>query len=138
MVSTPGADEAFALPVAAITTARRRAVCRFGFICTVSGQSRPLARVRACDARPGVLYVRSGERHHVSTSQKKGAGMRRFVLVGGLLLLGALGTAQAGTCKGVDFPEHLQVAGHDLVLNGLGMRKATFLKVSVYVGALYV
>lgn len=64
--------------------------------------------------------------------------MRRFLLASGLLLLGALGTAQAKTCKGVDFPEHLQVAGHDLVLNGLGMRKATFLKVNVYVGALYV
>lgn len=64
--------------------------------------------------------------------------MRRFVLVSGLLLLVAVGTAQARTCRGVDFPEHLQVAGHDLALNGLGMRKATFLKVNVYVGALYV
>jgi hypothetical protein len=65
--------------------------------------------------------------------------MRSFVLASGLLLLvGVLGTAQARTCRGVDFPEHLQVAGHDLTLNGLGMRKATFLKVNVYVGALYV
>ena len=65
--------------------------------------------------------------------------MRSLVRVSGLLLLvGALGTAQAKTCRGVDFPEHLQVAGHDLALNGLGMRKATFLKVNVYVGALYV
>jgi hypothetical protein len=64
--------------------------------------------------------------------------MRSFVLVSGLLLLVAVGTAQAKTCRGVDFPEHLQVVGHDLALNGLGMRKATFLKVNVYVGALYV
>jgi len=64
--------------------------------------------------------------------------MRSFVLVSGLLLLAAVGAAHARTCRGVDFPEHLQVAGHDLALNGLGMRKATFLKVNVYVGALYV
>ena len=38
----------------------------------------------------------------------------------------------------MDFPEHVQVNGTDLALNGLGMRKATFLKVNVYVGALYV
>jgi Chalcone isomerase-like len=64
--------------------------------------------------------------------------MRSTVVVGGLLLMVALAAAQAKTCKGVDFPEHLQVAGSDLTLNGLGMRKATFLKVNVYVGALYV
>lgn len=64
--------------------------------------------------------------------------MRSFVLASGLSLLAALGPAQAKTCKGVDFPEHVQAGGHDLSLNGLGMRKATFLKVSVYVGALYV
>jgi Chalcone isomerase-like len=64
--------------------------------------------------------------------------MRSTVVVGGLLLMVALAAAQAKTCKGVDFPEHLQVAGSDLMLNGLGMRKATFLRVNVYVGALYV
>lgn len=56
------------------------------------------------------------------------------VLVG----LGAVAGADARECKGVDFPEHAQVNGTDLALNGLGMRKATFLKVNVYVGALYV
>ncbi len=38
----------------------------------------------------------------------------------------------------MSFPEHAQVDGTDLTLNGLGVRKATFLKVNVYVGALYV
>ena len=72
--------------------------------------------------------------------------MKRTATVGGVLVLAlfgtaietAMGTAQARECKGVTFPEHLQVGGSDLTLNGLGMRKATFLKVNVYVGALYV
>ena len=64
--------------------------------------------------------------------------MKRTVLSMGLVAVVMLGSAQARECKGVDFPEHLQVSGHDLTLNGLGMRKATFLKVNVYVGALYV
>jgi chalcone isomerase-like protein len=72
--------------------------------------------------------------------------MKRTATVGGVLVLAlfgttietATGTAQARECKGITFPEHLQVGGSDLTLNGLGMRKATFLKVNVYVGALYV
>ena len=55
-----------------------------------------------------------------------------------LLAAGTLGSAQARTCHGVEFAERAQVNGADLVLNGLGMRKATFLKVNVYVAALYV
>jgi hypothetical protein len=54
------------------------------------------------------------------------------------LALSGFGTAVARECKGVDFPERLQVNGTELTLNGLGIRKATFLKVNVYVGALYV
>jgi hypothetical protein len=64
--------------------------------------------------------------------------VRRTVLSMGWVAAVVLGSAQAKECKGVDFPEHLQVSGHDLTLNGLGMRKATFLKINVYVGALYV
>lgn len=41
-------------------------------------------------------------------------------------------------CRDVSFSEHLQVNGSDLTLNGLGVRKATFLKINVYVAALYV
>jgi hypothetical protein len=60
-------------------------------------------------------------------------------MLSGLLLVLALTAVAAGKeCKGVDFPDHMQVAGTDLTLNGLGMRKATFLKINVYVGALYV
>ena len=72
--------------------------------------------------------------------------MKSTSIPGGVLVLAlfglamgtAIGTAQAKDCKGITFPEHLQVGGSDLTLNGLGMRKATFLKVNVYVGALYV
>jgi hypothetical protein len=64
--------------------------------------------------------------------------MQRIVLLSGLLAAAMLGSAQGRECRGVTFPEHLQVNGNDLTLNGLGMRKATFLKVNVYVGALYV
>jgi hypothetical protein len=56
----------------------------------------------------------------------------------GMLLTLAMAAAQGKECKGVNFPDHIQVGGTDLTLNGLGMRKATFLRVNVYVGALYV
>jgi len=61
-----------------------------------------------------------------------------FVLTGVLFALASSGAAQARSCHGIDFPEHLKVDGSDLSLNGLGVRKATFLKVNVYVAALYV
>src|SRR5262245_33804120 len=63
--------------------------------------------------------------------------MKRAALFTSLLLTAA-GTAGARECKGVDFPQHQQLNGTELTLNGLGMRKATFLKVNVYVAALYV
>jgi hypothetical protein len=64
--------------------------------------------------------------------------MRHRVFFAALLSLSALTAADARECKGVDFPEHAQVKGTELTLNGLGIRKATFLKVNVYVAALYV
>ncbi len=45
--------------------------------------------------------------------------------------------ARAADCLDVRFPERLQLQGTPLALNGLGVRKATFLKVNVYVAALY-
>lgn len=64
--------------------------------------------------------------------------MRRgWVLMITLIVL-AGAPAHARTCRGIDFPEHLQLEGTGLTLNGLGVRKATFLKVNVYVAALYV
>jgi hypothetical protein len=62
-----------------------------------------------------------------------------FGLLLPLLLAAAAASAQEGaTCRDISFPRHLQVSGSDLTLNGLGVRKATFLKVNVYVAALYV
>lgn len=54
-----------------------------------------------------------------------------------LFLLG-IGTAQGKACLGVSFPDQANVEGSTLMLNGLGLRQATFLKVNVYVAALYV
>lgn len=64
--------------------------------------------------------------------------MQRNLLLAAALM--ALGTsiAQAKECKGVSFPEQAQIEGSALVLNGVGLRQATMLKVNVYVGALYV
>lgn len=55
----------------------------------------------------------------------------------GVLISYAIG-ADAKECRNIQFPDQVQLAGHPLVLNGLGVRKATFLKVNVYVAALYV
>lgn len=63
--------------------------------------------------------------------------MRAFML-SVLLLATSAEAAQERACRLISFPEHLQVEGSDLTLNGLGVRKATFLKVNVYVAALYV
>ncbi len=46
--------------------------------------------------------------------------------------------AFALTVDGITFEDKLAVAGKELVLNGVGIRKATFLKVKVYYGALYI
>jgi hypothetical protein len=64
--------------------------------------------------------------------------MRRNVLLVGAMALFAAGLAHGKECKGVSFPDQVQVAGSTLVLNGLGMRQATVFKVNVYVAALYV
>lgn len=44
----------------------------------------------------------------------------------------------AGEKYGVKMPETMKVLGKDLLLNGMGTRKATWLRVKVYVGGLYV
>jgi Chalcone isomerase-like len=46
--------------------------------------------------------------------------------------------AEAREVAGVKLDETASVAGKELKLNGVGIRKATVLKVKVYVGALYV
>lgn len=49
----------------------------------------------------------------------------------------ASGSVRAAQCDGVSFPDHVTVHGQVLTLNGLGIRKATFFQIKVYVGALY-
>jgi Chalcone isomerase-like len=60
-----------------------------------------------------------------------------FVLVSVMTVCG-VGVAHSKECQGVNFPEQVQLDGGTLTLNGLGLRQATFLKVNVYVAALYV
>jgi chalcone isomerase-like protein len=46
-------------------------------------------------------------------------------------------SAFAAECQKIQFPDTVNAAGTDLVLNGLGIRKATILAVKVYVAGLY-
>jgi hypothetical protein len=46
-------------------------------------------------------------------------------------------TLLAGTLNGVSMPSTLKIENKELILNGMGTRKATWLKVKVYVGGLY-
>lgn len=59
------------------------------------------------------------------------------VLLAGLLCA-ATGLAIGAELKGVTLPDEMEVDGQALVLNGLGLRLATFLKVKVYVAGLYI
>ncbi len=43
----------------------------------------------------------------------------------------------AASIAGVEVPESYQVDGHSLVLNGYGLRTLTFLRIKIYVAALY-
>jgi len=51
------------------------------------------------------------------------------------VVLGA--PAPAAECIGVQVPDSVKAGDTELVLNGLGIRKATFLNVKVYVAGLY-
>lgn len=53
------------------------------------------------------------------------------------LLVAWSAPALAGKKAGITMPDTITVEGKTLVLNGLGMREATFLKVDVYVAGLY-
>jgi hypothetical protein len=54
-----------------------------------------------------------------------------------ILLLTASLSLSAATLDGISFADKINVAGVDLILNGIGIRKATFLNIKVYYGALY-
>jgi hypothetical protein len=43
----------------------------------------------------------------------------------------------AATLDGINFSDKVKVEGKELVLNGIGIRKATILKIKVYYGGLY-
>jgi len=58
-------------------------------------------------------------------------------LLAGLTLALGAGAAHGKECKGVVFPDQVQADAAALKLNGLGLRQATFLRIDVYVGALY-
>jgi hypothetical protein len=64
--------------------------------------------------------------------------MKRNLLVIALVAALSAGVVQGKECKGVSFPDQVQVDGSNLALNGLGLRQATMLKVNVYVAALYI
>jgi len=64
--------------------------------------------------------------------------VRTLSAINGLLLTLTMAVAHGKECKSVNFPDHVQVGGSDLTLNGLGLQKATFFRVDVYVAALYV
>jgi hypothetical protein len=68
---------------------------------------------------------------------KEGKVKKTLVALGVAAALAA-GAAYGKECKGVNFPDQIQVDGSNLTLNGLGLRQATAFKVNVYVAALYV
>ncbi len=59
----------------------------------------------------------------------------RRLLAPTLLALTLAGAATAAVLSGVTMPDQMSAGGQTLVLNGLGMRKVTIIK--VYVGGLY-
>lgn len=55
------------------------------------------------------------------------------------LCVGLIATpAYAGQCEGVTLPDKRRLGDTDLVLNGMGVREATMLKIDVYIAGLYV
>jgi hypothetical protein len=54
-----------------------------------------------------------------------------------LLVLAVAVSARAATLAGVEMPDTVTVDGTTLVLNGMGLREATRLRIKAYVGALY-
>ena len=64
--------------------------------------------------------------------------MKRLVMPAIAVAALVSGVAHGKECKGINFSDQAQVDGSNLSLNGLGLRQATFLKVNVYVAALYV
>lgn len=53
------------------------------------------------------------------------------------LILGFSFFTSAKVVEGITVPDSIELKGKKLLLNGVGLRRATFLNVKVYVGALY-
>ena len=66
-------------------------------------------------------------------------GLEAVAAVAVLAAITVLGSApaRAGECLGATFPESARVGDIDLVLNGVGVRKATVFNIDVYVAGLY-
>ena len=60
--------------------------------------------------------------------------MKIFFLI---MMVFTAASANALTVDSINFEDKVNVAGKELVINGVGIRKATFLKIKVYYGALY-
>lgn len=60
--------------------------------------------------------------------------MRKLI---GLILFTLSLNLSAATLDSITFADKVNAEGKDLVLNGIGIRKATILKIKVYYGALY-
>ncbi len=63
--------------------------------------------------------------------------IRTSALVAALLGIVGSSTLSAAECIGITFPEEEEFANVPMVLNGMGIRKATMLNIQVYVAALY-
>src|SRR5690242_5494151 len=63
--------------------------------------------------------------------------MMRVSMIGLLLTLSSIPSVLAATVAGVTMPDTITVDGTNLVLNGMGLRQATALRVKAYVGGLY-
>ncbi len=66
---------------------------------------------------------------------RRAQSLALVMALSGFVIPGA--PALGAECLGVKVPDSMKAGGADLVLNGLGIRKATFLEVKVYVAALY-
>jgi hypothetical protein len=62
----------------------------------------------------------------------------RPMMIALVMMLATVTTAWAGKKAGVTMPDTVVVADKQLVLNGMGLREATFLNIDVYVAGLYV
>ena len=58
-------------------------------------------------------------------------------LLGSIFLLAFCLNLSAATLNNIAFDDKVSVEGKELVLNGIGIRKATILRIKVYYGALY-